>query len=153
MPGEPTSLRDRVLRWFEVVITGTLMVLLGVMVVLGTVSLVLLMVRNGAARFHEVGDAEALQTIMQRGFGGVLGVVLGLELMETLKQYTAEHHVRVEIVFMVGLIAVARHVIQIDYSHAPLGELVGLAAVILSLATGYFLVRRGSGAPEKRGGD
>jgi uncharacterized membrane protein (DUF373 family) len=65
-----------------------------------------------------------------------------MELSETLKQYTAEHHVRVEIVFLVGLIAVGRHVIQVDYAHAPMGELFGMAAVILALATGYFLVRR-----------
>src|SRR5262245_21747066 len=133
---------ERTLKGFELVITTALMVLIAIMVVAGTVSLALLMVRNASARIADITDAEALQQVMQRGFGGALVVLLGLELIETLKQYTAEHHVRVEIVFLVGLIAVGRHVIQVDYAHAPPGELYGMAAVILALAAGYFLVRR-----------
>lgn len=147
-----TSLR-KVMRGFELTIIGTLIVLLCVMVVLGTVSLVLLMVRNGFTRVGQVADAEALQLVMQRGFGGALVVLLGMELIETLKQYTAEHHVRVEIVFLVGLIAVGRHVIQVDYAHAPMGELFGMAAVILALASGYFLVRRSGLTVRKPDGD
>jgi uncharacterized membrane protein (DUF373 family) len=146
------SMRDRVMRGFELTILYALMVLLAVMVVLGTFSLILLFVRNAGARWAEITDAETLQRVLQNGFGGVLGVLLGLELMETLKQYTAEHHVRVEIVFLVGLIAVGRHVIQLDYGHAATGELFGMAAVILALALGYFLVRRSSNSPEKRAG-
>ena len=135
---------EKLLKGFEFVITTTLMVMIAVMVTLGTFALIALMVRNASARMADVTDAEVLQQVMQRGFGGALIVLLGLELIETLKQYNSEHHVRVEIVFLVGLIAVGRHVIQVDYAHAPPGELYGLAAVILALAGGYFLVRRSS---------
>jgi uncharacterized membrane protein (DUF373 family) len=142
----------KLMRGFELTIIGTLIVLLCGMVILGTVALVLLMVRNGITRVGEVTDAGTLQQVMQRGFGGALVVLLGMELIETLKQYSAEHHVRVEIVFMVGLIAVGRHVIQVDYGHAPMGELFGMAAVILALATGYFLVKRSGPPPRKPDG-
>jgi uncharacterized membrane protein (DUF373 family) len=141
---------EKLLKGFEFVIITTLMVTIAVMVALGTFALIALMVRNASARLADVTDAETLQQVMQRGFGGALIVLLGLELIETLKQYNAEHHVRVEVVFLVGLIAVGRHVIQIDYAHAPPGELYGMAAVILALAGGYFLVRR-SGQAEKGG--
>lgn len=141
-------LRDRLMRGFELTIIYTLMVLISAMVLIGTISLIVLLFRNAGARMGQVTDAEALQQVMQRGFGGALVVLLGLELIETLKQYTAEHHVRVEIVFLVGLIAVGRHVIQLDYGHAPMGELFGMAAVILALATGYFLVRRTGEKPK-----
>jgi uncharacterized membrane protein (DUF373 family) len=137
---------EKALKGFELAITVTLMVMIAVMVVLGTLSLIMLMIRNASLRMGEVVDAEALQQVMQRGFGGTLVVLLGLELIETLKQYTADHHVRVEIVFLVGLIAMGRHVIQVDYAHAPPGELYGMAAVILALAGGYFLVRRSAQA-------
>jgi uncharacterized membrane protein (DUF373 family) len=143
---------EKVLKGFELVITSALMVLIAVMVVMGTIALAILMLRNASTRMADVTDAEALQQVMQRGFGGALVVLLGLELMETLKQYTAEHHVRVEVVFLVGLIAVGRHVIQLDYAHAPIGELVGMASVILALAIGYFLVRRSSQQEKTRGG-
>src|SRR5439155_18567800 len=101
---------EKLLKGIEFVITTTLMVMIAVMVTLGTFALIALMVRNASARMADVTDAEVLQQVMQRGFGGALIVLLGLELIETLKQYNSEHHVRVEIVFLVGLIAVARHV-------------------------------------------
>jgi len=134
---------QKLMKYFELTIIVALMVLISGMVVMGTIALAVLMVKNSATRMGEVADAGTLQEVMQRGFGGVLVVLLGLELIETLKQYTAEHHVRVEVVFLVGLIAVGRHVIQVDYARAGAGELFGMAAVILALATGYFLVRRG----------
>jgi uncharacterized membrane protein (DUF373 family) len=133
---------EKLMKGFELAIITTLTMLIAVMVAVGTIALIVLMVRNATARLADVTDAEVLQQVMQRGFGGALIVLLGLELIETLKQYSAEHHVRVEIVFLVGLIAVGRHVIQVDYAHAPPGELYGMAAVILALAAGYFLVRR-----------
>jgi uncharacterized membrane protein (DUF373 family) len=142
---------EKVLKGFELVITSALLVLIAIMVVMGTIALAILMLRNASARMGDVTDAEALQQVMQRGFGGALVVLLGLELMETLKQYTAEHHVRVEVVFLVGLIAVGRHVIQVDYARAGAGELFGMAAVILALAIGYFLVRRSSQQEKTKG--
>jgi uncharacterized membrane protein (DUF373 family) len=142
---------EKILKGFELVITSALMVLIAIMVVMGTIALAMLMLRNASARMGDVTDAEALQQVMQRGFGGALVVLLGLELMETLKQYTAEHHVRVEVVFLVGLIAVGRHVIQVDYARAGAGELFGMAAVILALAIGYFLVRRSSQQEKTKG--
>ncbi len=133
---------EKLLKRFELGIVISLMILLAVMVAVGTFSLIELLVINTPRRMGEVTDVVALQQTMQRGFGGVLVVLLGLELIETLLLYRSEHHVRVEIVFLVGLIAVGRHVIQIDYAHASMGELFGMAAVILSLALGYFLMKR-----------
>jgi uncharacterized membrane protein (DUF373 family) len=72
--------------------------------------------------------------------------------MDTLKHYWAGQHVRVEIVFLVGLIALGRHVIQIDYAHAPEGEMLGMAAVVLALALGYFLVRKSGASVVRTGG-
>jgi uncharacterized membrane protein (DUF373 family) len=134
-------------RWvdvFERVIVAALLIMLAVMVLMGTVSLAILMVRNGLGRFHGVGDAGELQSAMQRGFGGLLVVLLGLELMETIRKYESQHEIRVEVVFFVGLIAIGRHVIQIDYDHVDAGQLLGVAAVTVALAAGYFLVKRAS---------
>jgi uncharacterized membrane protein (DUF373 family) len=139
------ALGEKLLQGFERAVIGILLVLLCIMVAIGTLMLIYLLVNSIGTRLGEVGNALELQEVMQRGFGAVLVVLLGLELLETIRQYTAEHRVRVEVVFFVGLIAVGRHVIQIDYLNASIGELLGTAAIVLALATGYFLVRRGSG--------
>ena len=55
--------------------------------------------------------------VLQRGFGGVLVVLLGLELLDTLKAYFSEHHIRVEVIIVVAMIAVGRHIIQLDFEH------------------------------------
>lgn len=136
--------RDRVLHWVEFVVVHGLLLLLVIMVLLGTGSLFYLFLKNGGARLAELNDVTTVQTAMQRGFGGVLAVMLGLELLETIRRYNADHHVRVEIVFFVGLIAIGRHVIQLDFHTTSAGEMFGIAGVILALAGGYFLVSRAS---------
>jgi uncharacterized membrane protein (DUF373 family) len=142
---------DRAADVFERIIIIALLIMLAVMVLMGTVALTLLMWRNGLSHFHGVSDALELQTAMQRGFGGLLVVLLGLELMETIRKYELEHHVRVEVVFFVGLIAIGRHVIQLDYEHADAGQLYGIAALTLALAGGYFLVKRATAAKNGSG--
>ena len=54
-----------------------------------------------------IGTVSELQELLQNGFGGVLLVLLGMELIETVKAYAHEHHVRLEIVFVMAMIAVA----------------------------------------------
>src|SRR5262245_4177119 len=113
-------LPEKLYRGFERTIIFTLIVVLSAMVLMGTISLLMLLVYNAGPRLREVTNTEVLQQVMQRGFGGALVVLLGLELIDTLKKFSAEHHVRVEVVFLVGMIAVGRHVIQIDYAHASM---------------------------------
>ena len=74
-------------------------------------------------------------------FAGVLLVVLGLELMDTLRNYFIEHRLRVELLISVALIAVARHVIQLDYEHTEPWLIAAMAFLVLSLAASYVGVR------------
>jgi uncharacterized membrane protein (DUF373 family) len=86
--------------------------------------------------------------LLQRGFGGVLIVLLGLELMETLKTYFSEHHIRVEVILVVAIIAVGRHIIKLDFEHVSASLLFGLSVLMIGLTTGYFLVRRSHASKE-----
>jgi len=68
--------------------------------------------------------------------------VLGLELMDTLRNYFIEHRLRVEFLISVALIAVARHVIQLDYEHSSPWFVIAIAVLMFSLAVSYVAVRR-----------
>jgi uncharacterized membrane protein (DUF373 family) len=114
-------------------------------VAVATAHLFTLLITKLPASWSQIKTAEDLHLVMQRAFGGVLIVVLGLELIETLKVYFREHKVRVEVIMIVSLIAVGRHVIQVDYEHVGAWELMGLGLLIVSLALGYFLVARAHG--------
>jgi uncharacterized membrane protein (DUF373 family) len=79
---------------------------------------------------------------VQRAFSGILLIVLGLELLETLRVYFTQHRVRLELVIVVALIAVSRHVINLDFEHLSGASIAGIAALIVALTGGYYLVRR-----------
>jgi uncharacterized membrane protein (DUF373 family) len=100
--------------------------------------LVILQVPRAIAEIETIAD---LQQAVQSLFAGVLLVVLGLELMDTLRNYFIEHRLRVELLISVALIAVARHIIQIDYAHTTPALVVALAALILALSASYVGVR------------
>jgi uncharacterized membrane protein (DUF373 family) len=76
-------------------------------------------------------------------FGFFLLILIGVELLETIKSYLIKHVVRVEIVLEVALIAVARKVIILDVKDYPETTLLALAALITSLALAYHLERKG----------
>jgi uncharacterized membrane protein (DUF373 family) len=136
------SIGSRAIEKFETIIIGLLQLLLVVAVTLATAQLFVLLFKRLPAVWSEVSTTAELHEVMQHAFGGVLVVVLGLELIETLKVYFREHKVRVEVIMIVSLIAVGRHVIQVDYRDATGIQLVGMGALILSLAGGYFLISR-----------
>ena len=75
-------------------------------------------------------------------FGFFFLILIGLELLETIKTYFAEQQIHVEIVFLVAMIAVARKVIILELKSLPPVTLIGIAAIILALAVGYFLVKK-----------
>lgn len=76
-------------------------------------------------------------------FGMFLLVLIGVELLETVKMYLSEKKVHVEVVFTVAMIAIARKVIILDVKELSSLTLIGIGAIVLALATGYYLLKRG----------
>ena len=140
-----SSVGNRLLEKFELAVIVLLQVLLVVIVAVATANLFKLLFTRIPAAWGEIQTADDLLPTMQRAFGGVLVVVLGLELIETLKTYFHEHRVRLEVILIVSIIAVGRHVIQVDYAHMPGSELIGMGVLMLSLTGGYFLVTKTHG--------
>jgi uncharacterized membrane protein (DUF373 family) len=137
-----TSLKNTMISKVEVTVVAALQVLLMVMVAVSTIVLYALLVRNLISQVSRIESAAGLLPTMQQSFAGVLTVVLGLELLETLKAYFTEHRVRLEVILVLAIIAVGRQVIQLDFEHTPGTLQLGLSGVILALTVGYFLIKR-----------
>ena len=75
-------------------------------------------------------------------FGIFLLVLIGIELFETMEIYIKENVVHIEVVLTVALIAVARKVIILDLKKVGSSTLLGIAAIILALSVGYYLIMR-----------
>ncbi|MBU1274252.1 MAG: phosphate-starvation-inducible PsiE family protein [Proteobacteria bacterium] len=74
-------------------------------------------------------------------FGFFFMILIGLELVETIKMYLDESKIHVEVVFLVAMIAVARKVIILDAKAHEWTTLLAVAAVILALSVGYYLFK------------
>jgi uncharacterized membrane protein (DUF373 family) len=123
-------------RFERVVILG-LMSLLMMIVAVATVELGLLL-------FKDLSSARLLLLDMEETFdlfGFFLLVLMGLELISSLKSYIRFGVVRGDLVIEVALIAITQKIIILDTSRYGGMSLLGLAALILALAIAFWLVR------------
>jgi uncharacterized membrane protein (DUF373 family) len=75
-------------------------------------------------------------------FGYFLLVLIGVELLETLKAYVRKDVIHVRVVLEVALIAMARKVIIEEPNAVPGLTLFGLAALILALGVAFYFERQ-----------
>lgn len=126
------------LKGFERVVVYVLLALMSVVILLAIVDL-------GRIIYTDIFSFPYFQISIDdllKIFGFVLLIVIGVELLETIKAYLSEHIVHVEIVIEVALIAVARKVIILDVKDLPPLSVFGIASLILVLSVGYYLQKR-----------
>ncbi len=82
-------------------------------------------------------------------FGYFLLVLIGVELLETLRAYLKKDVIHVRVVLEVALIAMARKVIIAEPGTVPALTLLGVAAVILALAIAFYFERQTQGESGK----
>ena len=126
------------LKRFERFIVTCLIVMMVVVILLATIELGWLIVKDVITAPVLLLEIEELLDI----FGLFLLVLIGIELVGTLKTYLTENEVHVEVVFMVALIAIGRKVIILDVKEFSSLTLLGIAAIIISLSTGYYFFKR-----------
>ncbi|KHE92495.1 MAG: phosphate-starvation-inducible PsiE family protein [Candidatus Scalindua rubra] len=126
------------LKAFERVIIITLISMMMLVVFVSTVRLGWWLVVQLIAPPFLMFNIEQLFVI----FGFFLMVLIGIELLESLKVYLSEDKIQVEVIFTIALIAVAKKVITLEISSLPSLTLMGIAAIIASLSVGYFLIKK-----------
>jgi uncharacterized membrane protein (DUF373 family) len=122
------------LKKFEKAITVTLVVLMAVVVLLATIELGWIIVQDIITPPVFLLEISELLDI----FGLFLLVLIGVELLETIKAYLKENVVHFEVVLTVAMIAIARKVITLDVKELPSMSLVGIAAIIVALAAAKY---------------
>lgn len=75
-------------------------------------------------------------------FGFFMLILIGIELLETMvKTYQSQSINHAQIVMAVAIIAIARKVIILDLKELTGVALLGIAAIILALSIGYYLIK------------
>jgi uncharacterized membrane protein (DUF373 family) len=127
-----------VLRIFERTIFVSLIVMLGVVVFSSTLDLARRILVDIMTPPMLILEGPQLLEII----GLVLLIMIGVELVETIKTYFNDRVVHVEVVLEVALIAIARKVIIVDVKEFSSEAIIGIAALVLALSTGYYLQKR-----------
>ncbi|MBN1769176.1 MAG: phosphate-starvation-inducible PsiE family protein [Prolixibacteraceae bacterium] len=83
-------------------------------------------------------DANSLMDL----FSIFLVLLIGIELLETVKLYLKEDVVHVELVILVAIIALSRKVIIWDFNKFEVNEMLSLAAMVVALGVTYVLVKK-----------
>lgn len=126
---------------FERLISSILLVFGMLFIAYQVIQLIWNTVVSFAKRFREAGleyAPEYGQTI------GILffNILLLMEIVQTIKVFNHSHIIKVRVIMIVCLIAVSRKILALgEKTVDPMSELA-LAALILSLSAGYFLVSR-----------
>jgi uncharacterized membrane protein (DUF373 family) len=127
---------------FEKIIYAALMIMLMVVLVAAIIDL-------GYILFRSIFDIspwllESHEMILV--LGAFLLVLIGVELLDTIKAYFKENAIHVEIVVLLAVIAVARKVILLDPTEMTgfeYGfEMMGIGVIVVGLAAGYYLIKK-----------
>jgi len=122
----------------EKIIVLSLLVMMVAVVLLSTIELAWLIIKDIGTPPIFILEIDELLDI----FGMFLLVLIGVELLETVKMYLENKTVHVEVVFTVAMIAIARKVIILDVKESSSLTLIGIGVIIFALSAGYYLVRR-----------
>jgi uncharacterized membrane protein (DUF373 family) len=126
------------LRTFEHMIIRSLIYMMALIILISTIELGYLLVKDIVSPpvfFLEIDELLEL-------FGFFLLIIIGIELLETIKAYLQDKVVHSEIVLEVALIAIARKVIILDLKEYDSVVILGIAALIVTISVSYYIVRR-----------
>lgn len=115
-----------------------LLFIMSLILLFATINVILIIIKNMVEQPITLFTADNLMEL----FSIFLVILIGIELLETVKAFLQKEVIQVEIVVLVAIIAVARKVIIWDFSEYNSSEIFGLSAILIALAVTYFLIRR-----------
>ncbi len=116
----------------------TLIVLMSGVLILATVELGYYLVKSVFESKFALIDLDQLMDL----FGVFMLVLIGIELLDTIKVYLKENVVHVEVVVLVAIIAVARKVVVLKIEEIDGVTIIGIAFIIVALAVAYYLIKK-----------
>jgi len=127
------------LKRYEKFMVSALMIMMAVVLGLATLDLGWLILKDVITAPYLLLDISELLDI----FGLFMLVLIGIELLETImKTYLMDGTPHFEVVLSVAIIAIARKVIILDVKEVESLSLFGIAAIVIALTAGYYLMKR-----------
>lgn len=128
-----------ILKKYEKIMIQALMIMMAIVLGLATLDLGWLIVQDIVKSRYFLLSIDQLLEI----FGLFMLVLIGIELLESImKTYITQGQPHYEVVLSVAIIAIARKVIILDVKQVDSLSLFGIAAIVVALTAGYFLMKK-----------
>ena len=129
---------NKLARKVEKIIIYSLIVMMAGILILATVELGYYLIRTILSSDYLLIDLNDLMDL----FGVFMLVLIGIELLDTIKVYLHSNIVHVEVVVLVAIIALARKVIALKTENMSGDKIIGIAVLIVALGLTYYLIKR-----------
>jgi uncharacterized membrane protein (DUF373 family) len=126
------------LKYIERALIYGIIAVISVVLILAFIDIVYEIIQDVFTSPKFIVDASGLMDL----FSLLLVLLIGLELLETVKAYLKDDIVHVEFIILVAIIAIARKVIVWDFKKYNYEELLSLAAMIVGLGVTFFLIKK-----------
>ncbi len=132
---------NKLIEYFEKIVISALTVLMGIVVIATTIELVYVLYLDFFVK-PRVGILLISINEISEVFGLFFNVLIGFELFETVKMYLKENVFHAELILLVGIIAISRKVILLDYQKMDALSIMGIALLLGTITTGYYLLKK-----------
>lgn len=123
------------LKKFERWIVATLVVMMSAVILLAVIELAWILIQDVISPPVLILEVAELMEL----FGLFLLVLIGIELLETIKHYYTHGKIELTVIFTVALIALSRKIIIFEPEKYEPMTLVGIGVIILALVAGYWV--------------
>jgi len=129
---------NKLTRKIEKIIIYSLIIMMVGILLLATVELGYYLIRTIIGSDYLLIDLNDLMDL----FGVFMLVLIGIELLDTIKVYLNSNIVHVEVVVLVAIIALARKVIALKAENMSGDKIIGIGVLIVALGITYYLIKR-----------
>jgi uncharacterized membrane protein (DUF373 family) len=135
----------KIVQSVEGIVVRVLIWLMLLAIVLGTIELGRVLF---AAIIHPPFLLLDISTLFD-AFGLFLVILIGLELLKSMQFFLSEKRIKPEMVIEVAIIALCNKIITLNLKTTAADSLLGMAALLIGLAAGYYILQRRPETPNE----
>ena len=125
-----------------------------IILVLMMALLIMLALFNVGFQFYKIVNTSVTDLFdpdnLKKLFGMILLVIVGLELLDTIKAYIKDDVVHAEVVILAAIIGLANKVIVLDMKQTDAESIIALAGLMIALVITYYLLKEKLTFPIKK---
>lgn len=134
---------------FERLIIIILGVILGIFIVFSVFELIILTYTELTTKNASQNGVILSLSEIKNFLNSFFIVLIAFELFETIRVYLKDSVFHAEYIVLVGVIALARKIVLLDFDVIDTNTLIGIGVLLIALSVSYFLLKKSNLLDEK----